>query len=334
MSIEGGLKVNGRVSVRVQAVWCSPGMARELLGFNTFERQRPYRAWYAHFLANEIEAGRFLPLERIVFVVCPGQDPVLVDGQHRLNAIAMAGEAQLVELIYFEGLNRQEMAQYYARIDGGITRTKPDRIRALGLKEELGLNESKTRVAAGAMGVILAGMKGSGRGRQSPEDIAAGVLDYQEGYRLWLESISGAPEEMRLPFIRASAVAAGIVTCQDAPGRIGEEKAAEFWRGVALDDGLRTGDPRKTLRTDMLVTTRQHANGGRLISIDESLWRIARCWNGWLAGDRIVALAHTVRSKRGFIALQQTRFDGGAHDPRKSELEVEGKQSGGRKVVG
>ncbi len=310
--IDGSVRVNDRITVRVVSAWCTPDGARELLRLNTFGRQRTFRVAYAEFLANEMRLGRFLPGEVVRFVRGERGADVMVDGQHRLEGIVKAGKPQLILIMYYEGLTEQEMAEYYSRIDVGEIRKRPDRIKALGLKDQIDLTETNTRLVSRAMAVILAGMTGRGGGRQSAEDIAAKALDYSDGIHEWLECTTGAPEEMHRPLQRAVTVAAGIVTFQDGPSHVGAEMVTDFWTGVIFDDGLRTGDPRKTLHKDMVAVTERHAGGGGLISGTEMLWRIAKCWNAWLAGEHVAVLGRDTRGERGSMVLKNTRFDGKA----------------------
>ena len=66
-------------------------------------------------------------------------------------------------------------------------------------------------------------------------------------------------------------------------------RAVEFWRGVAFDDGLRLGDPRKTLR-EWLINTGIY-NSARTtikknqVALPMSVRVIASAWNKWIEGE-------------------------------------------------
>lgn len=95
----------------------TPDDARAILQHNT--GNRTLRDGWVDQLAGFIKAGKWAPTHQGIAVASTGR---VLDGQHRLHAIVRAGVP--VEIMVATGLDES----VYRWIDGGKTRTNPDRI--------------------------------------------------------------------------------------------------------------------------------------------------------------------------------------------------------------
>ena len=321
------------IAVRSEEVFCSPEKAQALLAFNTFDGQRPYRPAYAQFLASEMKQGRFKGRQRIEFAVVNGK-LVLVDGQHRLSAVIISGVSQLVELVYFEDCTEEDLRRLQATTDAGIVRPLTSRVKALGLGKRLGRTDTQVLWAQNAMRILLAGFNGRLTGRISALDVEAGILEYADGLQLFVGAIAGCPKEMASSIRRAATVAVALITCQDAPHRLGLERTVEFWQGVALGNCDKPGDPRNTLRVDLISMSLHIVDQARLakhFSVEESVWRIVRCWDAWVKEESILRIQRPAVLPP--VRIAYTRFDG-SQQPSPTQAESNGqvrsKEKGGR----
>jgi hypothetical protein len=119
------LKVPGK-SWQVQIKLVTPELARTML-FNLHEDQRRLRIAHATALMAHMEAGRFEGVDTIK-IDCNGE---VIDGQHRLQAIAQSGEPQYLLIVS----NVPDCIKQY--LDQGARRSEGDR-----LKMQFGLNPS------------------------------------------------------------------------------------------------------------------------------------------------------------------------------------------------
>ena len=320
--------------IRMESVVVTPEEAKELLKFNTFEYQRRLDPAHVQFLANEMRAGRFKPLQPIEFAELDGR-PVLFNGQNCLHAVLDCRLPQYFQLRYHAECTLEQLRLLYSTTDIGQRRTMMQCLKAMGLHTELGRTLKQISWANNSMRVLLAGFNGKLRGEMAVWTAAEGIREYADGLNLFCQAIVGCPREMVAPLTRAATVAVALAACQDAPAQIGVERVLEFWQGTAIDDGLRVGDPRKTLNKDLLntsprdVVTPVYMN--RRVSIDEAVWRIVRCWDAWVKDESIIYIKRP--SVLPAVRIARTRFDG-SQQPSPTQAESNGqvrsKEKGGR----
>jgi hypothetical protein len=114
-------------------------------------------------------------------------------------------------------------------------------MRAVGMAEDVPL----LRPATAAVAVLMQSFNADRSHR--PEMQSRPVrLEWLERYReeitLFAQAIGCAPRPTYHLFQRGGVMAVGLETFRYQPSM-----AAEFWHGMAADDGLKVGDPRKTL---------------------------------------------------------------------------------------
>lgn len=268
--------------VASELVFVTPYQATSWLTHDNYEKQRPLRTSHVEYLSNEIKKGRLIAGTPIHFA-SDGNRRYLVNGQHTLAAIAHAKMGQLLTVMLTRVSSAQEIAELYFRHDNHLSRTISDAFRALDLVDKIDLTLTEQQWLGSAFYLISEGFcgKGGAKTRVSRDDLAQGVIRLAKPARRYFDALSGCRSALMKALTRRASVAVGVVTmhyCLDI--------APDFWREVAHDDGLKIGDPKKTL-SDFLVET--GASGGGIIgrrsaSSPYHCRAIATAWNAFYQG--------------------------------------------------
>lgn len=247
---------------------------------STYEYQRPVRQWWVNYLAREMKLGRFLPLSTIHFVFYGGKSH-LINGQHTLRAIIESGTTQTLLVARTSVKTDEELAQYYFRFDQSIKRTFSDAIGALHLSEIAHTSMDKLNKLSSA--VIWIGMDfGAGKkklGARIPvDDLVRETITWADDFAKLEDAMTPCSSEIRKAIIRRAVLSVAVVTFRNKPSH-----ALDFWRQVARDDGLKYGDPRKTLNKWLLTNT--VSGGGKEGMAPAMMSRgIERAWNAFYEG--------------------------------------------------
>lgn len=225
-----------------EIVNCTPEMAKKINKNCLFERQRPMSATHVQRLASEMKRGWFLAGTPVFFCILPGDKQILVNGQHTIEAIATSGVTIPLTFIRQGVASLEEAAKAYACFDIQRSRTWMQAAQAQGLGDKIPMLSA----ALPAMSWIM-------RGFRDAHDMSAGTLqsrqarfdaikDYQGPLMSIWTMLNETPILNQRSIKRAAVFAVAMVTTKAQPS-MGEE----FWGGMAKDDGLRVGDPRRTL---------------------------------------------------------------------------------------
>jgi hypothetical protein len=133
----------------------TPELAEQWLE-HSFERQRPVRDHHVILLAEEMEAGTFIPHSAIVFAELEGKS-YLIDGQHRLKAVSLYGRSVKMPVMRRPASTMKNIEEWYTSIDQGLRRTAHDAIRAQGLSSELEISDTHAGRLSGAVRLIASG---------------------------------------------------------------------------------------------------------------------------------------------------------------------------------
>jgi hypothetical protein len=261
----------------------TPELAEEWLE-NPFERQRALRDHHVILLAEEMEAGTFIPHSAVVFAELDGKS-YLIDGQHRLKAISLYGQPVKMPVIRRGAISMKQIEEWYSSIDQGLRRTAHDAIRAQGLSGELGISETHAGRLSGAVRLIASEFidmtAGVGkdkhirmRGARSNALVSELLRAWAPEAKTYFELVHGGEAANMYLFLRASVIACGLLTIRHSP-----EKAREFWLGVARDDGLRAHDPRKRLLNWL--------RNGKRIRPGNAARGFAVAWRAFLEGKEL-----------------------------------------------
>jgi hypothetical protein len=222
----------------------SSSVAKNWLDNFNYAFQRNIRSYHVASLANEIVQGRFREKTQINF--CSFGDSFhLVNGQHTLSAIVTANAPVLLSVIVTECKNEQEVADQFARHDTHLTRQVADALFAHQVHEEFGVTKTQLQLmTAGCL--YFAFMKGQMNvkaANQISNDTKLSLVREHGGLaKDALMMVNGTTYGQASFMTRKTSLASMMVTIQ---GDVDISKS--FWTAIALDDGLKQGDPRKTL---------------------------------------------------------------------------------------
>ncbi len=223
----------------------TPAKAEKWLENNNFDRQRALREHHILNLAEEMDEGNFIPHSAIVFAKL-GKELYLIDGQHRLHALVLAGVSLNMPILVKPAKSMEQIERWYGCIDQGLKRSTRDAIKAQNLHEELGVSERHAARLSAAVKLIASGFQDGGKGHGmrtgGRSNIAVSDLmrEWAKESKQYYSLIAGGEKANIYLFDRAPVIACGLLTL-----RYNSEKAITFWEGIAQDDGLRREDPRK-----------------------------------------------------------------------------------------
>ena len=256
--------------------------AKRILDELNFPGQRTIdsRRVYGH--SHAIVKGDWIESYPIHFAALPDGRIWLVDGQHRLTAIADALAPVSVTIRIVEMETEKEARNFYAGFDGkGSVRTNVQILDAVGIADALGLSQRMTRAVYEAAPLLMNGLEpltGSVNMKKNPSmylqsnrlALVTGWAKQATEYdAITKKSGKGLYEKLR----KTGPVAVALYTLRHQPAR-----AKEFWSGLANNDGLRRGDPRNTLIQDF--ATRDIGSG----SVRQRVQQSVLAWNAFCEG--------------------------------------------------
>lgn len=269
-------------SVSIELFNVDQRQAQLWLSGNNYRFQRPIRNQHVSYLASEIEKGRFVNGTMVHFAKLNGHCH-LVNGQHTLSAIVQSGKSQLLAVKTTSVSDEKQIAELYFREDNHLSRQISDAFRALNMEESTGLTLTQQQWVGSAIYLIKEGFirKGGSKQRVSRDELANGVAKLAPQARDYFQGIAGCRDPIQRALTRQATVAVALTTflyCNDT--------AKKFWRQVALCDGLRIGDPRKTLFEFLVevgssgggVTNKRSANAAYHCRAIASAWNA--CFEG------------------------------------------------------
>lgn len=241
------------------AVKVTPDVARQFLGANT--ANRPLRREYVRELADHMRKGEWkLNGESIKFAA----NGVLLDGQHRLNAIIESRVA--VDMVVVRGLE----SDVFVTIDMNRKRTAADALAIAGVPNE------KLIAAAVRLILILADEKQDFHFAYSPTEIMEWTQAYAEELHRWIQ--------VARVLARAHLLDPSIVVglsyyfSQKDP-----EMTRRFWARLSDGMGLTNDDSVYILR-DMLT---RNATSVAKVPRPFVVAMVIRAWNRWRRGAKV-----------------------------------------------
>jgi hypothetical protein len=258
------------LGARAEVAVMTPELARVMRKTMHYERQRPLSNDNIRRLGYELENGSFVPATPITICVLPEGTMKIVDGNHRLEAIEKSGINAMVTLIYIMVKDEEEVARIYSNLDIQMTRKWSHAIKAHAEFDDF----PWAHKAVAAMGVVLSGfnpLSNEQNPRSKSRELRMETMrEFRKPAQLLHDSCSGGPKANLSILFRRANMALALYTTLHQP-----TQGVEFWSGLVLDDGLRTGDPRKTL----LDWSRR--NPQLTASIREHLTAAVVCWNAY-----------------------------------------------------
>ena len=284
---EGRFKVSATLAMRV---------LEEL----HFSGQRPVRPHRVEILKDIIRRKQWTP-SQIAFARLAGR-LYLMNGQHRLTALVETGGSIEVQILIVEVENEDQLRALYHHFDVAVgVRSKAEILNSIGIADSYGLTKTGARAVYDAVALITNRFEPP---NYQKDPVKARSVDRRlEAAQSWWpvmakfeKLIVEAPPKVRKKLYAQGSAAVALVTLRYQP-----ELAAQFWSGLAGNDGLAKGDPRNTLLVDMM--TRQMNVG----IITQAAITSANAWNAWVAKKRITHLKVLATSK---VRIAGTPFDG------------------------
>lgn len=259
---------------RVELV--TPALAREWLKLNT--RNRPIRQAAVADLAKAIERGEWKVTHQGIGF---DENGILVDGQHRLEAIVKANRP--VEIMVTWGVP----AEAFTVMDTGRKRNMGD---VLALNNEA----NATHLAAALRGLYLYQL--------NPDASWSGHASVVSHDQLLLTLEKNPKLRDSIPHGMALARSIKITTTAGSLGHyltstIRPDVDQQPWlTGLITGANLSEGDPRLTLRNTMLNLASGKTHRRREDSREHLLYYL-KAWNAWLEGRKIKLLRRSPGEK-------------------------------------
>lgn len=256
-----------------------PTGARVILAHLNFPKQRKIDGSRVYGHRRAIITGDWLEGHVITFVELPDGRIWLVDGQHRLTAIAEGDENIRVTIRIVEVESEREARQFYAGFDQATSvRTTSQIIEAVQADTDSGLSKAMAQAVFDAS-VLLANnlepLTGPASVKNNPELFSQktrikAIADWAIEARQYEQIINKAKRTLRTRLMQSGPTAVALYTLRHQA-----VKAKDFWTGLAENDGLRSNDPRAVLYADLL--TRNLGTG----AIRQRVQQSAVAWNAF-----------------------------------------------------
>ena len=248
--------------MHTQVMEVAPDQAMRWLDGNVHNRPLDHK--YVDYIAQEIKAGRWkLMHQGIAF------DPhgVLLDGQHRLWAIALSGVAVQINVTF----NAPPECQEY--LDGGKLRTRAER---------MSLNNRLGRVRTAQLAVLRAMLRGLGPDRRMSY---SEEVELMAEYKPVIDFAIGHLATNRIKGVSASATCAVIARAWYC--------VADLERLERFCEVLRTGQSRRE-DEDVIILLRDYlSNRDRsqtLTNLREHYGKVERALSAFLRGQTLTVL--------------------------------------------
>lgn len=279
------------------------------LSADKYAHQRRLNQIHVSFLADEMRQEAFKQDTVIEFCSVNGTE-WLTDGQHRLTAVVVSGIPQRFVIVRRPMLDEESVALDYTRTDKGKPRTIAEDYKTLDLDAELGLTFTQIEKLGGAVQFINSRFYHGKTSKMHSKPRLALMREYAEAAELFFDDVAGTSHILKHRLDRRATLSVALVTYRYSIHEFGQ-KVPEFWHGVALDDGLRSTDPRKHAIKHIAEVGMAGGSGGvRSVTPAYSSRFIARCFNLFVSGEstKMIKVMDTTQP----ILIFGSPFDGKA----------------------
>lgn len=246
--------------VREGRLTVTPELAQRILDEANYDRQRPVKAHHVTLLAEDMRRDRWTPGSQIAFAKV-GERLQLINGQHRMHAVVESRRPIEFQILVAQAETETELHALYYRFDRRQRpRSTSEVLNALGIADKHGMSKTMTQAVFEAA-LVISNRFTRPNYQKDPVSVRsddarlASASAWWETGKLYEDLIREAPPAIKGKLTNGSVVAVALVTLKYQP-----EIAAQFWRGLADNDGLRRSDPRHTLLTD-LASRSMHGRG-------------------------------------------------------------------------
>lgn len=285
------LLVNGLVAV-------TPELAHRIMLNCGYEKQRPIRSGHVDVLASQMRRREFTSGTQLHFARLPDDVLVLLNGNHRIHAVVKADTTVDFQILITDVSGYDALRTLYRRHDRTTAaRSIADAIFAEGIGEKYGLRKEISGSTFRAMAVIgnrFESQRTADAYLKSDEYRLATAEDWWPIAELFQDAIARAPTfPIKRAIQKAGVTAVALVTL-----RYQEAKADAFWRGIANNDGLREGDPRRAYINYLSAVNRRQSSEVKAAKA------AATAWNAFFLGRKL----SLIRAQAGPVVILGTPF--------------------------
>lgn len=267
-----------------------------------FDGQRKISKDHVAVLADIMKRNVWEEKDKLDFAMLNGR-PILINGYHRMHAQIASGKPIRWTVIMHPCVSMNDVRALYFRFDTNTRiRGYHSLLDAMNFAEQAGLSKTMATAVYRAMPLIANKFSDATKDR---DNITAKVIDkrmelarrYRDAAQRYEAAITGCLPGFKNKFYSAGVCAVALVTFRDQAIR-----AAEFWNGAAINDGLRRGDPRHTMNM-YLHGKMVHGGGGRMT---RNAFAPAACWNAFFE-DRDLLIVKIYEGRK--ITVAGTEFE-------------------------
>lgn len=262
----------------------SPSLAKRILEEANFPRQRkidPKKIQVnKELLRNGNWLGHVFPIH-FASIPAGNNQPGklwLVNGQHRLSAIAESDTAAPILIVLREAKNEEEASLWYTLFDNPKeSRSDIQIIQAYGCDEFEHLPKRITQSTYRALAYLRNNLEPITTYQENSLLIRDRLVRIREMSQWAKEAtaywndIKLAEPWMKTKFFLSSITAFALYTYRYQPG-----KAHDFWYGIACNDGLSKTDPRAVFINDLQNRSRGLSGGSRV-----PIQAVSNAWNAF-----------------------------------------------------
>lgn len=258
----------------------TPARANAIFSRYRYEFNRDERKAKQHIsaLARMMRDGSWRDGGTIEFARLPGGMMTLVDGHHRMLAQVEAGVDIWWTVLIHNVEDQDELRNLFWTYDTTLRKRSLNNVLAgVNAAEHMQLSKAMALTTTRAAVFIDNGMHpttGQFSRQYTPAEQLTLAAKWERQAQLYEQCVDAAPIAVKKK-LRSAQVASVAFLSFVAD----DDKAWPFWMGVAQDDGLRRGDPRKTLLDWMRDT---HLSG---TGPTHAAAAAARAWAAWYNGN-------------------------------------------------
>lgn len=250
---------------RVQKISISPTSANQILEYNKLSLQRPINTKKVTDLAREMEAKRFEPWTQVI-VGHIGRDIYLIDGQHRLSAIAQSGLAQDMIVVHRQFNTYDEIAQTYRHVDIPLVRKPSDFLRIRGTSQLTATQQNALSAAVRCIKAFAREVPAHYSNSKLPVDELIALVDKWEAQALQYFSVVRSQEHCRVHgrLDGAPVLSVALITYFIDPVR-----ANKFWTSVVTGEG-NIDSPTRVYREFLLAHPILHSGSAQYVNAKDN----------------------------------------------------------------
>lgn len=231
-------------------------------------------------LTEMMRRGDWREKDTLQFACLDGSYTIL-NGHHRLGAQEASGKTLLWNVTVYQASDIAAIDKLYTTFDTNVRmRSNEQILNALDLTDELGLPRQMVEALYRAVPLVNENLK---TGAKDRDVVTRNAINQRVAFmrnlapqaRLLEQCIEKAAVNLKKRLMSQGAFSVALITL-----KYQEATAVEFWRGVAENDGLRVGDPRRAYVTSLLETARFGNSAKNTVAV------AAAAWNAWYSKRR------------------------------------------------